>query len=422
MKKGIYLINQSKELIYSTEFQSLHRITTAAFSRKRKLPFSKIFAMILKLVKKTLSIECELLGMLDSDTPPSKQAFSKARYKIKHTGFKELAQFGVRNFYNDKTYGTWRGYRVIAADGSSLRLPKSEEIIGKFGLFKPNGTSGEMPPIARISLFVDLCTFFICNARIERWDISEQKIAAQQLEEVVTTMKELDHEKLLFIYDRGYSSLAFMNQHRDLGVDFIFRLQSNFYKEIWEKVHAGDMDFNFNIVNKNTKDFQHVRVVALTLPNGVLEVLVTSLLDRRRFSLDDLCNVYRLRWQIEECYKKLKISAELENFSGVNLEAILQEFWAHIVISNILTACMCDEQGFWEIDNLPEYRLNFSFLFGVMREKIFQILLGKMSIESFNVFFQRAILRAKVKIRPGRSYSRTKVKIPKRHHIFRRIC
>lgn len=53
-------------------------------------------------------------------------------------------EFGI--FIAINPYGIWRGYRVIAANGSSLRLPNSEEVIDKFGLFKPNGTSGKMPP------------------------------------------------------------------------------------------------------------------------------------------------------------------------------------------------------------------------------------------------------------------------------------
>lgn len=194
------------------------------------------------------------------------------------------------------------------------------------------------------------------------------------------------------------------------------------YKSLWEKVDQGERDFDFNIINKKTNQSHYTRIVVIALPCGHLEVLATSLFDSAKFSLADLSNVYKLRWQIEECYKRLKVGTELENFSGINLEAVLQEFWAHIVMCNILTACMCDEQGFWEIDNLPEYRLNFSFLFGVMREKIHRVLLEELSLASFNKFFLRAVFRAKVKVRPGRLYSRDKAKKPKRHHVFRRVC
>lgn len=66
--------------------------------------------MILKLVKKSLGIECELMDTLTCKVPPSKQAFSKARYKICHTGFKELLELSIQTAYQDEPeYGTWRG-------------------------------------------------------------------------------------------------------------------------------------------------------------------------------------------------------------------------------------------------------------------------------------------------------------------------
>jgi len=54
-----------------------------SFTRNRKLTFN-VFSMILKLVTKSLGIECEWLEPDPSRIAPSKQAFffSKARYKI----------------------------------------------------------------------------------------------------------------------------------------------------------------------------------------------------------------------------------------------------------------------------------------------------------------------------------------------------
>lgn len=129
-----------------------------------------------------------------------------------------------------------------------------------------------------------------------------------------------------------------------------------------------------------------------------------------------------IRWHIEECYKRLKVGAELENFSGIHLEAVLQEFWAHLVMCNLLALHMCDAQGLWNPEKVAQYRLNFSVLFWVMRQKLRKVIMGECSAKSFQVLFDRAAIRAKVKIRPGRLYSRDKVDKPKRHHIFRRVC
>ncbi len=45
---------------------------------------------------------------------------------------------------------------------------------------------------------------------------------------------------------------------------------------------------------------QKVRVIVLTLANGETEVLITSLFDREKFTLEDISKAYVLRWHIEE--------------------------------------------------------------------------------------------------------------------------
>ena len=111
MNQGRELVLQFKERIYSEIFQQMHRIGENSFTRERKLTFPIVFSTILKLVKKSLGIECELMEPLVVKIPPSKQAFSKARYKICHTGFKELLELSIETTYRDPTYGTWRGAR-----------------------------------------------------------------------------------------------------------------------------------------------------------------------------------------------------------------------------------------------------------------------------------------------------------------------
>lgn len=160
----------------------------------------------------------------------------------------------------------------------------------------------------------------------------------------------------------------------------------------------------------------------MTLANGKTEILISSLFNREEVTSEDIRKIYFLRWHIEECYKRLKIGAELENFFGTNLEAVLQEFWAHLVMHNVLSLHMCDVQGPWDPEQMSTHRLNFSVLFGVMREKLYQVVIGNCCAEVFQKFFLRAAMRARVKIRPGRSYSRDKVDKPKRHHVFRRVC
>lgn len=118
-------------------------------------------------------------------------------------------------------------------------------------------------------MFVDLCTSLICSARLAAWNIGEQTLAEEQLPEVVTQMRSLNQDKLLFIYDRGYPSLKFIQQHHALKVDFIFRLQKRNYSKLWKRISSGESDFDFVLENKTTS--QKVRVIVLTLANGETE-------------------------------------------------------------------------------------------------------------------------------------------------------
>ncbi len=259
------------------------------------------------------------------------------------------------------------------------------------------------------------------SGRLASWDVGEQSLAEEQLPEVTERLRGLGQQNLLYVYDRGYPSLKFIGQHQDLKVDFIFRLQRGTYKALYERIATGESDFDFTFKETAFSREQTVRVLAFALPQGETEVLITSLKDREKFTLEDISKVYFLRWHIEECYKRLKVCTELENFSGVKPEAIRQEFLAHLVMCNLLALHMYDKQGAWNPDDISEYRLNFSILFGVMKEQLFKAVIGDYSVKKFQKLFDRVAARAKVKVRPGRSYSRDMVGKPLRHHVYKRL-
>jgi hypothetical protein len=124
----------------------------------------------------------------------------------------------------------------------------------------------------------------------------------------------------------------------------------------------------------------------------------------------------------EEGYKKQKIALELENFSGKGLEAILQEFWANVVVVNLFQVHCLDEEGALQPGVLPLKRINRNVMFGSLRYDVFLVLVGETSADNFTQKFSKYAQRYTEKVRPGRQYSRSKVGKPKRHHCFRRTC
>jgi len=279
----------------------------------------------------------------------TKAAFSQARQKIKSEAFitikdKQLAYF---NQYAPLK-STWMGYRVVAIDGSSLILPKKQNLVKHFGTFKNSGKVEN--PGARISAAYDICNQLILDAQIGKMEVGEQSMARKHL-------KSLNPNNDLLLFDRGYPSIGFALELDSEGFRFCFRLST-----AWKEAHdllqiTEDVDWVLkkgkrykvgkdekgkNIENYLSQDFKGFRLVKIILESGETEVLLTNLADRNLFSLNTLKDLYHMRWSIEECYKRIKQVSQIEFFSGYSVKAVEQDFHARIVLLNL--AAMIETQ------------------------------------------------------------------------------
>lgn len=409
-------IKSALKAIHDKTFQNKHKASAKNFSRNRKLSFANIVSMLLRLVKNSLQIECNFFGDLMDIDPATKQAFSQARNKLLPGAFQELHEDGVKVFYTHKTNeGLWQGYRIIACDGSTLRLPNSQELEQEFG--RCSIKDGNGPVMARISEFTDITTKLVLSGRISSYKTSEAKLAEEQLVEVVSKMRSLNQTKLLFVYDRGYPSAKFINQHIELGVDFVFRLPKNFDKATSEIVNTDETE-GF-IVREGSP---LLRIVKIPLPTGETELLLTTLTNKTD-TLEALSEVYQGRWtSMEEGYKKQKVTMQLENFSGKSLISIQQEYWATLVVANLLEMGCTELEGYWIPGNLPEQHVNRNVLFGSMRNDTMKVILGLISVKEYEKKADKIGKRSMLKRRPGRNFSRDGVHKPKNHHVYRSAC
>jgi len=400
-------------------FQNKHKLFFTAFTRNRKLTFSTMVGMILRMIKKSIQIDCNWLADLIGSDPVSKQAFSQARQKISPECFQELHADGIRvNYTSAPEKGLWKGYRLIACDGSTARLPESTDLEKTFGRHPTKKGIKNAPPIARISEYTDMTTKLVLSGRIAPCCISEVALAEEQLTEVVDKMRNLNQKKMLFVYDRGYPSKKFIDQHLELGVDFIFRLPRNFNREVKEIYQKKEAE-SFLI----SKDYPLLRVMQFTLSSGESELLLTTLLNDQQYSQESLSKVYHGRWSaMEEGYKRQKIIMQLENFSGKTAIAIQQEYWATLTVGNLIEMGCIEIEGYWIPEKLPKSQVNRSVVFGSMRDATIAAIFGIMPMKEYSKKFRKIAKKSMLKIRPWRCYSRNGVGKPKRNHVYRRSC
>jgi hypothetical protein len=117
----------------SNEFFQRHRKAERNSTRQRKLPFDVVLKLLLRK-----SVKCLQLVLnewcRDLDESISARALSQARQKFAHTAFIELLEeCVVEPVYNEGGHKRFKGHRLLAIDGSTLRLPTSKELIETFG-------------------------------------------------------------------------------------------------------------------------------------------------------------------------------------------------------------------------------------------------------------------------------------------------
>ncbi|MFT6867604.1 MAG: hypothetical protein ACJA08_002447, partial [Cyclobacteriaceae bacterium] len=85
-------------------------------------------------------------------------------------------------------------------------------------------------------------------------------------------------------------------------------------------------------------DVIQCRIIKVTLKNGDIEVLCTSLLDDKKYDIEEFRQLYHYRWNEEEAYKLLKSRIELEKFSGKTAQAVKQDFYAKVFLMTLCAA------------------------------------------------------------------------------------
>ncbi|WP_315824452.1 IS4 family transposase [Paraflavitalea speifideaquila] len=315
------------------------------FSRKRKLHFIDLITLLTQGLSR--SIQRELNSFYQkikskdfSIQHVTKGAFSQARVKLKPEAFIELNQVGIRSFYKNAPYLTWRGWRLLSIDGSTIVLPKHKTVTEEFGItnFGPQASSPQS--VARISMLYDVLNFTTLDACIDRYDVPETKLARKHLGQV-------ESGKDLLIMDRGYPSLALLFELKMKGIDYCIRMRDDWWLEVRKMLHEGEKDkevtfklpanHNDLLSQYNTNDREiRCRLVVIELPDGSREVLCTSVLDNQKLPYENFGELYNYRWNIEEGYKLYKCRLQFESFSGKTAIAVKQDFYAKVFMMSMM--------------------------------------------------------------------------------------
>ena len=330
----------------------------------------------------------QAIGKQDvSNRKVTRSALWQARRKISHTVFIALRDALCRFLQQHAPLRTYKGMRALAIDGSTLRLPNQPALRDHFGQMK---TTTGTRAMARLSLLHDVLNRITYDALIGDYHQGELSMALEHLEDAPLP------DRCLFLMDRGYVSFYLLGHILDLGQHFCVRAK-NGLKIVKQFLESGQAQGIYQFrppknlrqqIGGDSPILVPITVRLIRLRQGKKTVvLMTSLLDTGEYPAEEIADLYRQRWQVEESYKVKKYRMMLEDFSGLTPEIILQDFHAKVFAECLTSALILDVDDEIEAYNRKtkhKYRVSITECVAKMKNTLVLLFLRKSPVPLLN--------------------------------------
>ena len=453
-KKVIKIIGQIVEFLKLDKTKELYKIGIKSFTRDRKMGFEDIAVLSLRNSKKSLQINLnEFLKVFkEKEINYTKSSYTKARAKISPSLFIALNDELIESYYEDKkSIELYRGFRVFAIDGSTLQLPNVESLSLKregqaqkmkqelrdiYGYNSNNVADYETK--ARISILEDVENKIVHQGILNSYFSSEKDMAFEHIE-YLFKLKEKSSVSYndLIIFDRGYPSYALMLFLEKKGIDYLIRVSKSRFTEIEDfrrsklqdsiisieltKTRLSDIKRKNNnpkirevLKDKAVGDVINLRAIKVKLKSGEIEILITSLLDKKAYKTKIFKDFYFKRWSIEEEYKAIKSILQVENFTGITQIAINQDFFSILFMLNMYNIMIqaVEEETIEEYNQKKKrkykYKVNRNFAIGSIKDEFIYLLVTNGDIEAFYEKMLDTISTNLTPNKPNRYFERNK--------------
>lgn len=386
------------------------------FTRKKKISFEQ--TMLFPMIAGADNVATELLDLFGEEDLPLPSAMIQRRNQIKKEAFKELFFQFNRTIPVTKTF---RGYRLIACDGTRLNLPYNpsdhstlvNNIEGRKGFNQ-----------AHMNALYDILNDLFIDVEIQ---------GMNEMDENGAFCRFLDkHSKLcsktIYIADRGYAT--FNNYAHALRNNqlFLFRMKETdalnlcpsqphimdgAYVDEDISIHVGRRckksnrkygnyhfvrkrhRYDFIAPNVDDIDILNFRVLKFPLSSGKMEYIATNL-PSNEFPLKLIKDLYNLRWGEETAFRHLKYAGNMVHIHSIKPDFLIQEIYGKLTLYNF-SSCITKAMTKRETSKTA-YTYNFNHT--QMQKFVRLYVIGVVKD------LEKLINRFLVPVRPGRKFKR----------------
>lgn len=406
-----------REELFSENLAVEFKMKKQDFTRNRKQPFLSTLLFMINLLRKSLAVEIDgfvrhLNDRLSAGVSYfTSSAFIQNRKKINPKVFKHLSSVIIKNFYTSENneLKLLDGVRVLACDCSIITLPFTRELKERYGVVKNASTLDIVQ--AKVSVLYDVLNELVLDVDLDKPRAPERELALRH--------RPYWQPKDLIIYDRGYPSFDFIYEHIRHQMDCLIRVKPMHNYVVRDFVASGkksletliqpERDGPFRGKGYNRKSTIPVRLIRVDLPGGETEILITTLLDSKKYPTKMFMKLYFLRWGVETFYDELKNKLKVEHFSGYSDTTIRQDLYCAVFISNLQSVIVNGLDDEIEIINQNrqyDYKINTNVSYGFLKNRVLELLYQKAPLDKVFKELEELFLRHTVPIRNNRTNSR----------------
>lgn len=346
---------------------------------------------------------------------PSAPSFCNARKKLRPEALRGMLRtLAAGLLARDAT--RWRGLRVFAVDGSRLCVQRSRTLWESCGAPQGGGT-----PQVQITTLFELFSEFPLDVEIGPFASSER-------EQILTHLDCLSPGDLL-VLDRGYPSFGLLRELQRRGLHFAVRVPcSSTFPAVESFLASGRCDAEIEIAPSWDFKYAHpaqehlplrLRAVRLKGPDGRDTVILTSLA-RVDFSSDEVAQLYRRRWRIEEHYKLVKSEHfGQRQFHAKTLAGVAQEIYAQALLVVVTRSLSASALAHAPAANPPaKTRVHVKAALGAVGRRLVELMLDPDAdrLAALLHRLQAAIHRRLQRLRPRRACPRRSFKPSSKWH------
>jgi hypothetical protein len=317
-----------------------------ASQRRRRLPAESVVWLVIAMALFAADSIPKVWRRLHPtrDQPePDDSAFTQARRRLGVAPLRRLCLETARPMGTHQTVGaSYRGWRLMGLDGTTLDLPDTPENARTFGRPTTGRAEGAFPQVRLLAL-CELGTHAVCGLAIKPLCHGEPSMAGQLLDHLGPGM--------LLIWDRGFFSYELISAVVRRGAHLLARVRSNTILRPIRRLRDGSyLAKVYPSAADRRRDARGllVRVVEYTHddPNrpgaGERHRLITDLTNPNDLPAPEAPLVYHERWEEELAFDEIKthLSNRAIPIRSKTPAGVVQEIYglmlAHYVVRRVM--------------------------------------------------------------------------------------